>query len=645
LATLSLENGDEPFLRRPMIDAQIPARIIALIAREKTPSYLKAAFPGASVSSEIATTQMRPESSPNNAHIMHMSGNSVLNSSDVNSPRGPGHSEYLALLETLSTLAGIKGTNQALLVTRETDDIVRGRQWLNLTDEAVKALSTIFHEACGHGAPGMGQRDIEMYLHRCGVDTGGVSTQKIREMLSKYPTTNGTEQDRGTYLSLDGFIAYYRDCVQNNDLRLRLDLHTFGFRPNLTRRSRESRYFKIGDRESQCPPAQSVALDVAEMFKEKPIQLGIFAERGLSNTQFLYSVAYDVNEPLMEYLVAAATYRNNVEYLIDRALVNIYLSSNDWEGNKAVAGATSMLGVIAATPGDDQQARISRIMMSNVKAQRSIEFGSGVLVVLRALHHLRQSQHYRTEVQWSFSRYMHMLKELHNLYPIFKWMSDNRGHWSFIEREFEAACSNAGNASIQHQIRTDYVSREPETPLSTLEHNTNSDSEVGMQDSEEDEEDSHFDNIDVGVSVGDGPSHILIDGAGNPAVNGIYVQHGYFVSAIRYVRNGMWNNTRHQFFIFLCNVSNNTKHWYISIVPHNANPGTSSDIDFYTAPMTATSLTIPPRHGWTKTGEGKDPPPRLTHRDQGDIVTDENDRVGNGVIVEDDVDDDPHAYL
>jgi ubiquitin carboxyl-terminal hydrolase 9/24 len=648
LASMNYEVGDS-LLRRAMIDAQVPARIIVLIARERSPSSLKSAFPGSSVSADVAATQMRPESNPN-VHMMHMSGNSVLGTSDVNNPRGPNHSDYVALLEALSCLAGIQGMLHSQLVIRETDDVVRGRQWYTLTEDAVKALSTIFHEACAPNAPGMGQREIELYLQRSGVDTGGVSTQKILEMLSKYPTTHGTDKERATYLSLDGFIAYYRDCVQSNDVRLRLDLHTFGFRPNLSRRSRESRYFKIGERETQCLPTQSVALDIAEMFRDKQVQLGKLAEHGLANTATLYSIAHEVSGPLMEYLVAAASYRKNTDSLIDRTLVNIYLCSNDWEGNKTVTGATTLLEVIAAAPGDDQSARIHRIMMSSIKAQRSIEFGSGILVVLRALYHMRQSQHYSNEAHWTFNRYIHLLKDLYNLYPIFKWMGDNRGHWSFIERELESTRSSLGGSltSQHNMIRSDFIPREPEA-VSTLEHNTNSDSEMGgMQDSEDDE-DSNFDQADIGVSLGDGPSHITVEGAGSPSVNGLYAQDGFSESALRYVRYD--NTSGHRYYIFLCSVLNYPNHWYISIVPTGASPGTSSDIDFYTAPGTPLSSIAPPKKGWAKTSKGLDPPPRLVYGDPADSNADDAERIRNGNIVEDDIDDDPdddgqdHAYL
>jgi ubiquitin carboxyl-terminal hydrolase 9/24 len=231
-------------------------------------------------------------------------------------------------------------------------------------------------------------------------------------------------------------------------------------------------------------------------------------------------------------------------------------------------------------------------------------------------------------------------------------MSDNRGQWSFIEREFETARSNSNNSALQNQVRVDYSTREHDNGLSPGDRNTNSDSELGMQDSEEDEEDSHFDNGDVGAPIHDGPTQIIVDGAGNPAVNGAYIQHGVFENALRYVRDGIWNNSRQHFNIFLCNVSNNTRHWYISIVPHGISPGTSSDIDFYTAPVTADSVVVPPKVGWAKAGEGKDPAPRLIHRDHPSdpIISTHQPQhqqlvVGNGAIVEDDGDEEAQSYL
>jgi hypothetical protein len=141
---------------------------------------------------------------------------------------------------------------------------------------------------------------------------------------------------------------------------------------------------------------------------------------------------------------------------------------------------------------------------------------------------------------------------------------------------------------------------------------------------------NHYRYFDTNYALLDRPTYIEVEGAGNPVVNGIYVQEGILEGARRYVRNGvLWNNSRHQFNIFLCNVSNNEKYWYISIVPNGGNPGTSLDIDFYTAPSTESSMTVAATLDWTKTGEGRDPAPQVIHRDRNaQVQTDRDPETG-----------------
>jgi ubiquitin carboxyl-terminal hydrolase 9/24 len=160
-------------LRRPMIEALIPARLIALIGRERLPSAFRNAFPGSSIAPEVANTQIRPETNPS-AHVIPMTGGNVLNSSDINSQRGPCASDINILLEALGCLAGLPGILQVSIV-RDADDMVRGRQRSILNENAVKALSIVFNERCSPGAPGLGQDEIEEYLRICGVDTGVAS--------------------------------------------------------------------------------------------------------------------------------------------------------------------------------------------------------------------------------------------------------------------------------------------------------------------------------------------------------------------------------------------------------------------------------------------------------------------------------------
>ena len=109
------------------------------------------------------------------------------------------------------------------------------------------------------------------------------------------------------------------------------------------------------------------------------------------------------------------------------------------------------------------------------------------------------------------------------------------------------------------------------------------------------------------------PYYIIVEGAGNPAVNGTYVHNGYLEGAPHYLRYGYWNNMCHRFCIFLCCVGKDTKLWYISVAPYNIDPGTSLDIDFYIATFTETSTTLPPRFGWINADKGNDPAPQLMY--------------------------------
>jgi ubiquitin carboxyl-terminal hydrolase 9/24 len=220
IASIDASRGGE-ILRRAIVESLIPARLLCLVIRERAPAALRAAFPGASVAVEVAETQMRAEQNPA-PQMMSLSGSQVLNPSDMNYRGGGSPTDYLSLFEALGSLLGIRGVIHAPLVV-EVDDAARGRQRIALSEQASAALRDVFEESCAVDAVGMGQREIEMYLQRCGVDS--VPTQKIVDIMAKYPTTSGGNGSKGpSYLSLEGFLAYYRDTAQTNEVRVSADL-------------------------------------------------------------------------------------------------------------------------------------------------------------------------------------------------------------------------------------------------------------------------------------------------------------------------------------------------------------------------------------------------------------------------------------
>jgi ubiquitin carboxyl-terminal hydrolase 9/24 len=209
------------FLREAMIAAEFPARLICLVCRDRTQSVLRTAFPGATVSFAAAETQSRAETNPS-AHLMPMGSGQLMGASDRNSRSAasgsPGGLDFLTLFEAFGSLLGVKGVMLAPLVY-EAEETVRGRQRIVLTKRAADALTLIFQESCSVPEAGMGQREIELYLKRTRVDSASVSPQKIIDILAKY-TAEGSGSKGSNLLSVDGFLAYYRDTAQSNESRV-----------------------------------------------------------------------------------------------------------------------------------------------------------------------------------------------------------------------------------------------------------------------------------------------------------------------------------------------------------------------------------------------------------------------------------------
>ncbi|CAB9501188.1 Ubiquitin carboxyl-terminal hydrolase puf [Seminavis robusta] len=578
LACIDGESGGRS-IRKGMLQAMIPARLIALVTRERSHHAMRAAFPGSSVSVETAETQMRPESNPV-AHVMPLSGNHVMTPTDMNS-RGNGApmpTEFISVFEAVGCLGNIRGMHQVPLVV-ETEENTRGRARVALSKPVMDALSTIFTESCAPQAPGMGQREIESYLNKCGVDSSSVPTQKIVDIMAKYPSTGGGNGSKGSYLSLEGFLAYYRDTAQTNESRVRQDLHTFGFRPDLSRRSHMARINP--DKDQMRPASESVAIDVASNLSA-PVNCGPLAEYAFDSFQF-FQVAYSASEPMAEYLVAGLCYSREAEKIIFATLKAIYQAPTGWGGNETLSAAIMVLKILASIPDDHQQKRVMFMLQCSEKPAHGVEHGAGLLVAARAFHQARPNQPYSSEMHYAFDRYVFVTKELLRVKTILQWLHENRGSWSFMERELLESQQHGGG---RHggQMR-------------------------GMHDSEDDEDDdSRFEEMDTYHDV---PSEIGVEGAGQAAVNGTYMRDGFFESAAKYSMQGKYNGEACVFQLFQCNVSNNTKHWYISIVPKHSQPGTSTDIDFYSAPVLDNCTEYPPPGTWTKSNEGLDPPPKL----------------------------------
>ena len=146
-----------------------------------------------------------------------------------------------------------------------------------------------------------------------------------------------------------------------------MDLHTFGFRPDLSRRSLDSRVFAIQGREQKRTSAESVAIDVSAYLKDEIPNVGDLADLGLFSFQ-LYGIAYSASEPLAEHILAGAAYRRESGSLIVNTLKAIYSAPSGWAGNETLNAALMVLRVLASIPDDRQRDR--RYQTNRKRAQR-----------------------------------------------------------------------------------------------------------------------------------------------------------------------------------------------------------------------------------------------------------------------------------
>jgi hypothetical protein len=105
---------------------------------------------------------------------------------------------------------------------------------------------------------------------------------------------------------------------------------------------------------------------------------------------------------------------------------------------------------------------------------------------------------------------------------------------------------------------------------------------------------------------------VVVKGCGVPEINGYFTPDGSHDGASKYTKRTLYRGQETEFLLFRCQLTDDTRRWYISIVPMNAHPGTTNDIDFYISPRGGDG-SLPPRHDWLRISEneGLNPAPEV----------------------------------
>ena len=198
-------------------------------------------------------------------------------------------------------------------------------------------------------------------------------------------------------------------------------------------------------------------------------------------------------------------------------------------------------------------------------------------------------------------------------------MSKNKKLWEWMNRWY-------WSDSLGHQhIRSDLSGRRDNTVHSSsagLSHHRHLESEMGpVIGNTSESDDSQCDQI-------------IVQGAGEPAVNGTYRLLNSFDNVCKYMKEGSWQGREHMFSLFWCKLSNNSRRWYISIVPLNLVPGTNKDTDFYSVLATGEENETPPERNWTTAKDhGLDPPPICTTQLDGNEEEEEEERASTSRLL------------
>jgi hypothetical protein len=259
---------------------------------------------------------------------------------------------------------------------------------------------------------------------------------------------------------------------------------------------------------------------------------------------------------------------------------------------------------LAAIPDDLQDQRIGLIMECDEKSHAQSDYGIGLLVAPKEVR--PTSRRYNQENRYAFECYRKAVEDLAGMCPaVTRWLNQNPILWEWMERD-----TSRVDVGGRQQARAEHSRREESHQQANTAfdaYTPRSDSDMHHQDSDDDEEDDYDDHY-----YGNGREVVFVHGAGLDVVNGDYERNGLFDGVGKYAKTGLWQDQNHEFSLFRCNTSNNHKYWYISIVPMDVQPGTSTDIDFYSAPVSRNDPDFPPEQGWTVSSEGKAPAPHVT---------------------------------
>jgi ubiquitin carboxyl-terminal hydrolase 9/24 len=152
---------------------------------------------------------------------------------------------------------------------------------------------------------------------------------------------------------------------------------------------------------------------------------------------------------------------------------------------------------------------------------------------------LRDNYNYRDIAM----RYKQIIINLARNRAVSHWMGENRSCWAWMDDQQQSRGDNSGRrggGAQQHAV--------PQSDADSDEY-------------DDDDSDSRYEESNV--------DQLVVKNAGVPDVNGEYKRTGSCDGVPKYSKQGLFRGREETYMLFRCRLSDETRRWYISIVPHN----------------------------------------------------------------------------
>jgi hypothetical protein len=294
--------------RRALMEAQVCNRLAVLSTRGETHQVAFHYFPACSMRHELANALTKPETVPT-SHMMMGSTHRTANQ------QNPTTDDYCALFGAIGCIVGNPCMRMDPVLVERT---LPGKPTpsLELTEEARNALATVFADFSRARSGLIMFGNFKTVLDWCGVDENTINTE-LAELYNKFGEDCGTDRNGRVIkgVPLDAFLTYFRDRTRRfGPTRLLQDLHSHGFRPNLTRRSDESRFRPADQQRSsdeEFDNVESTGLDVTELIQSNPedFRCGVH--------QFSRLTGWTLQSYSLFCIAYHRTYQGFAEYFLD----------------------------------------------------------------------------------------------------------------------------------------------------------------------------------------------------------------------------------------------------------------------------------------------------------------------------------------